>query len=92
MVACRAHDTLLFVTTSGRAYSTLAYKVPEASRTAGGTAITQVRYSSAVPSCLDKTSRVGKARAASGGLLRFGSNACRVLYNRWTFNPSGDRR
>lgn len=37
-----AHDQVLFLTQQGRAHCIPAHKVPEASRTAGGTAIAQV--------------------------------------------------
>jgi DNA gyrase subunit A len=37
-----AHDHVLFVTQRGRAYSTKAYKLPEASRASAGTAMVQV--------------------------------------------------
>jgi DNA gyrase subunit A len=39
-----AHDTLLFLSARGRAHSVKAYKVPEASRAASGSAISQVRF------------------------------------------------
>lgn len=43
VLSLMAHDTLLFLSSSGRAFSVKAHKVPEASRTAAGTAVSQVR-------------------------------------------------
>ena len=43
VVAAMAHDTLLLLGGNGKAYSLKAYKVPEGSRTAAGTALVQVR-------------------------------------------------
>lgn len=43
VLSLMAHDTLLFLSGSGRAFSVKAHKVPEASRTAAGTAVSQVR-------------------------------------------------
>lgn len=37
-----AHDNVLFFTQDGSAHSIKAFKIPEASRTASGSAITQV--------------------------------------------------
>ena len=42
LLSCRAHDTLLLLSAAGRAYAIKAHKVPEASRTAMGSAIAQV--------------------------------------------------
>jgi len=42
LLSCRAHDTLLLLSAAGRAHAIKAHKVPEASRTAMGTAIAQV--------------------------------------------------
>ena len=42
MASCSAHDPLLFLTRRGRAHVIPAYRVPEASRTASGTAVAQV--------------------------------------------------
>ncbi|KIY91260.1 DNA gyrase subunit A [Monoraphidium neglectum] len=41
-VTCSAHDSLLFLAASGKAFSVRAWRVPEASRAAAGTAIAQV--------------------------------------------------
>lgn len=45
VVSVNDHDNLLFFTTEGHAYALHAYDIPQASRTAAGTAITQVRGS-----------------------------------------------
>lgn len=42
VVSVNDHDNLLFFTNEGHAYAIRAYDVPEASRTATGTAITQI--------------------------------------------------
>ena len=39
LLMTRTHDTIMFFTSLGRVYSMKAYKIPEASRTARGTAI-----------------------------------------------------
>lgn len=43
LLSCRAHDTLMLMSSTGRAYAIKAHKVPEASRAAMGTPIAQVR-------------------------------------------------
>jgi DNA gyrase subunit A len=40
--ACRSHDSVLFFTDKGKVYSIRGYEIPEASRTARGTAIVQM--------------------------------------------------
>lgn len=40
--ACRSHDTVLFFTDRGKVYSLRGYEIPEASRTARGSAIVQM--------------------------------------------------
>ena len=40
--ACRSHDSVLFFTDKGKVYSLKGYEIPEASRTARGTAIVQM--------------------------------------------------
>ncbi|KAF6254075.1 DNA topoisomerase [Scenedesmus sp. NREL 46B-D3] len=42
VLSLMAHDTLLFLSARGRAHSVKAYRVPEASRAASGSAISQV--------------------------------------------------
>jgi hypothetical protein len=42
LLSLMAHDTLLFLSSAGRAYSVKAHKVPEASRAAAGTSLSQV--------------------------------------------------
>jgi len=42
VVSANDHDNLLFFTTHGHVYALNAYDIPQASRTASGTAITQV--------------------------------------------------
>jgi DNA gyrase/topoisomerase IV subunit A len=37
-----AHDSVLLLTSAGRAYCTRAWRIPEASRTSAGTALAQV--------------------------------------------------
>lgn len=39
LLSCNSHDKLLFFTNTGRAFTLKAYKIPEASRTAMGTAL-----------------------------------------------------
>lgn len=43
LLSCRTHDTLMLLSSTGRAYAIKAHKVPEASRAAMGTPIAQVR-------------------------------------------------
>jgi DNA gyrase/topoisomerase IV subunit A len=43
LLSCRAHDTLMLLSSTGRAYAIKAHKVPEASRAAMGTPVAQVR-------------------------------------------------
>lgn len=43
VVAAMSHDHVLFLTATGKLHCIKAYKIPEASRTASGTAIAQVR-------------------------------------------------
>jgi DNA gyrase/topoisomerase IV subunit A len=43
LLSCRAHDTLMLLSSTGRAYAIKAHKVPEVSRAAMGTPIAQVR-------------------------------------------------
>eukprot|EP00878_Enallax_costatus_P019373 GHUV01020438.1.p1 GENE.GHUV01020438.1~~GHUV01020438.1.p1 ORF type:complete len:826 (+),score=272.01 GHUV01020438.1:1150-3627(+) len=42
VLSVMAHNTLLFLSASGRAFSVKAHKVPEATRTAAGSAVSQV--------------------------------------------------
>lgn len=42
LMVVRDHQSLLFFTTDGHAFSIKAYEVPQASRTASGTALPQV--------------------------------------------------
>ncbi|EFN50438.1 hypothetical protein CHLNCDRAFT_55891, partial [Chlorella variabilis] len=60
------HDHLLFFTTEGRAYSLRAYDVPEGTRTAVGSAVTQV-----LP--FDKSTRIAAMVPVSGFGAALGS-------------------
>ena len=50
VVQCKDHDSVLFFTSDGVVRSLKAHQIPQASRTAIGTAITQVSSSSHPPS------------------------------------------
>eukprot|EP00775_Hariotina_reticulata_P008929 gene8929-9106_t len=78
LLSLMAHDTLLFLSSAGRAYSVKAYKVPEASRAAAGSSISQVlglrapeRFPSLLPvSSFDYAGTSLAMATSTGGLKR----------------------
>ncbi|WIA14237.1 hypothetical protein OEZ85_002775 [Tetradesmus obliquus] len=73
-----AHDTLLFLSARGRAHSVKAYRVPEASRAASGSAISQVlglpapeRFPALLPvSSFDEQGATLVMATSAGGIKR----------------------
>lgn len=73
-----AHDPLLFLTARGRAHCIPTYRVPEASRTAGGTAIAQVwpRLPRDLCAACRALQTRGSAPASRPGCARQPSSSC----------------